>query len=87
VESYSQDLTTCHSVLREVAQLLVQEHRAYHRKLINSGPPVPRTYFFANIVFACPATQSDATQSRVDKLTYAFTGPWCITAILKRRFV
>jgi hypothetical protein len=70
-------------VLCEVAQLLVQEHRAYHRELINSCCPDPCTYSIGNIVFACRATQSDPAKGRVDKLTYAFTGPWYITAILK----
>ncbi len=32
VESYSKDLATCLSALCKVAQLLVQEHRAYHRE-------------------------------------------------------
>ncbi len=82
-ESYSRDLATCLSVLREVAQLLVHEHRAYHRERINSGCPDPRTYSFGNIVFARCATRSDAAKGRVNKLTYAITGPWRITAILK----
>jgi hypothetical protein len=34
-------------------------------------------------VFARRATRSDAAKGRVDKLTYAFTGPWRITALLK----
>jgi hypothetical protein len=34
-------------------------------------------------VFAHHATRSDAAKGRVDKLTYAFTGPWRITALLK----
>jgi hypothetical protein len=83
VESYSRDLATCLSALREAAQLLVQEHRAYHCELINSRCPDPRTYSTGNIVFACHATQSDAAKGRVDKSTYTFTGPWRITAILK----
>jgi hypothetical protein len=83
VESYSRDLATLLSVLREVAQLLVQEHRAYHRELINSRHPDPHTYSIGNIVFACHATQSDAAKGHVDKLTYAFTGPWHMTTILK----
>jgi hypothetical protein len=36
VESYSRDLATCLSALREVAHLLVQEQQAYHRELTNS---------------------------------------------------
>ncbi len=83
VESYSQDLATRLSALCEVAKLLVQEHRANHCELINSPCPDPHTYSVGNIVFARRATQSDALKGRVDKLIYAFTGPWRITAILK----
>jgi hypothetical protein len=83
VESYSRDLATRLSALREVAHLLVNEHRAYHRELINSRRPDPRTYSVGDIVFARRATRSDAAKGRVDKLTYAFTGPWRITALLK----
>ena len=83
VESYSRDLATRLSALREVTHLLVNEHRAYHRELINSRCPDPRTYSVSDIVFARRATRSDAVKGRVDKLTYAFTGPWRITALLK----
>jgi hypothetical protein len=83
VESYTRDLATHLSAPREVAQLLVQEHRAYHRELINSRCPDPHTYSVGYIVFARCATRSDTAKSRVDKLTYAFTGPWHITTILK----
>jgi hypothetical protein len=34
VESYSKDLAIHLAALHEVAQLLVHEHQAYHRKLI-----------------------------------------------------
>ncbi len=83
VESYSRYLATSLSELREVAQLLVQEHRAYHCELINSCCPDPHTYSIRDIVLACRATLSDAAKGRVNKLTYLFTGPWHITAILK----
>jgi hypothetical protein len=55
VESYSKDLATRLSALRKVAQLLVQEYRAYHRELINSRYLDPCTYSISNIVFACRA--------------------------------
>jgi len=83
VESYSRDLATRLSALREVAHLLVKEHRAYHREVINSRCPDPRTYSVGDIVFAHRATGSDAAKGLVNKLTYAFTGPWRITALLK----
>jgi hypothetical protein len=83
MESYSKDLAVCLSALREVAQLLVQEHQAYHCKYINSRRPDPRIYSVGNIVFARHAVWPDASKERVDKLSYPFTGPWHITASLK----
>jgi len=83
VESYSRHLATRLSAIREVAHLLVKEHIAYHRELINSRRPDPRTYSVGDIVFARRATRSDAVKGPVDKFTYAFTGPWPITALLK----
>ena len=80
IESYSKDLTARLAALREVAQLLVQEHRTHHRELINSRRPNPRIYSIGNIVFARRAVRSDASKGRVDKLSYPFTGPWRITA-------
>jgi hypothetical protein len=71
------------SALREVAQLLVQEQRAYHQELVNSRQPDLRTYSVGNVIFARRAVHSDATKGRVNKLQYVFTGPWRITAILK----
>jgi hypothetical protein len=83
VESYSRDLATRLSALREVAHCLVQEQQAYHCELINSRQPDPPIYSGGNVVFARHAVHSDASKGRVDKLQYAFTGPWRITAILK----
>ena len=71
------------STCRQVGELLVRKQRFYHRELINSHRPDPRTYSVGDIVFARRATRSDAAKGRVDKLTYAFTGPWRITALLK----
>jgi len=82
-ESYSRDLATGLSALREVTHLLVKEHRAYHCELRNSHHPDQCTYSVGDIVFARRATRSDAAKGRVDKLTYAFTGPWHITALPK----
>ncbi len=83
MESYSKDLSTRLSALCKVSQLLVQEHRAYHRELINSHHPDPCTYSVGNIVFAHHDVQSDASKERVDKLSYQFTGPWRIVMALK----
>jgi hypothetical protein len=80
VTSYSHDLATPLSALREVATLLVDEQRAYHREFINAQQPDPKIYSVGNTVFACRATQSDAGCGQVDKLIYPFTGPWLMTA-------
>ncbi len=82
-ESYSQDLATCLSALREVAHLLIQERHAYHRELISSCRPDPRTYSVGNVVFARRAVHSDSSKGRINKLQYTFTGLWRITAVLK----
>ncbi len=52
VESYSKDLATYLSALCKVAQLLVQEHRAYHRELINFCHSDPCSYSIGDIVSA-----------------------------------
>jgi hypothetical protein len=83
MDSYSGDLAMHLSTLCEVAQLLVQEQRAYHQELVNSRQPDPRTYSVGNVVFARHAVCSNAAKGCVDKLQYTFTGPWRITAILK----
>ncbi len=83
MESYSQDFATRLSALRKVASILIQEQHAYHRKLINSPRPDPHTYSVGDMVFAHRALHSDASKGRVDKLQYAYTGPWRITGVLK----
>ncbi len=35
------------------------------------------------MVFTRRSVCSDASRGRVDKLQYAYTGPWCVTAALK----
>jgi hypothetical protein len=82
VTSYSRDLATRLSALREVATLLVDEQRAYHREFINARRPDPKLYSVGDTVFARRATRSDAGRGQVDKLTYPFTGPWLVTAKL-----
>ncbi|KAL3762115.1 hypothetical protein ACHAWU_001566 [Discostella pseudostelligera] len=82
VQSYSKDLAIRLEACREVAGLLVQEHRAWHRELVNARQPSPRTFTIGDIVFARRTVRSDAKYERVDKLAYAYTGPWKVTAIL-----
>ncbi len=71
-------LTACHAI----AELLVKENCAYHCKFINANRPNPRVYAVGNIVFARRAVWSDAWRERVDKLQYAFTGPWKVISVL-----
>jgi hypothetical protein len=63
--------------------LLVEEQQAYHREYVNACRPDPRIYSVGDIVFARCAVCSIASQEVVDKLQFAFTGPWQITALLK----
>jgi hypothetical protein len=79
VTSYSHELATRTSALREIATLLVAEQRAHHREFINACQPDPKIYSVGETVFARRATQSDAGRGQVDKLIYPFTGPWLIT--------
>jgi len=58
VVTYSKELATHLSACREVAELLVQEQRAYHRELINARHPNPRVYSIGDIVFARRAVNS-----------------------------
>ncbi len=83
VVSYSKELATRLSACREVAELLVKEQCAYHREYVNARRPDPRIYSIGDIIFARRAARSVAAQVVVDKLQFAFTGPWRITALLK----
>jgi hypothetical protein len=52
VVSYSKELATRLSACQEVAKLLVEEQRSYHRELINARRPDPHVYSIGDIVFA-----------------------------------
>jgi hypothetical protein len=82
VVSYSTELATRLSACCQVAELLVREQRSYHRELINARRPDPRIYSLGDIVFARRAVKLDGARGHVNKLQYAFTGPWRISAIL-----
>ena len=82
VSSYSKDLATRLSSCREIAMLLIQEHRAWHRELVNDRRPASRQFKTGDIVFARRTTRSDSRQEKVDKLMYAYTGPWRIESSL-----
>jgi hypothetical protein len=67
---------------RAFAELLVNEHCAYHHKFINANCPNPRVYAVGDIVFARRAVWLDARREPVNKLQYAFTGPWKVNSVL-----
>jgi hypothetical protein len=81
--TYSKEHATRLSACREVTKLLVQEQRAYHRELINAWCPNPRVYSINNIIFAQRTVKSSSAKEQVDKLQYAFSGPWEVKAQLK----
>jgi hypothetical protein len=83
VITYSKELATRLSACRDVAKLLIQEQRTYHCKLINARHPNPHIYSIGDIVFARRAVKSSFAKQQVNKLQYAFTGPWEIKAQLK----
>jgi hypothetical protein len=76
--TYSKQLAVHLSACCKVAELLVNEQRAWHRALINSRCRDPRIYSPGNIVFARRVMRSDAS----GKLKYKFTGPWRIVESL-----
>jgi hypothetical protein len=82
VKSYSKSLAINLQASREIAKILVEEQRACHREFINAWRPDPKVYSVNDIMFACRAVRSDDIRWRVDKLSYPFTGPWCIIANL-----
>ncbi len=50
VVSYSRELATRLSACLEIAKLLVEEQRSYHRELINARRPDPHEYSIGDIV-------------------------------------
>jgi hypothetical protein len=83
VVSYLKDLAARLSACRLVAELLLEEQGAYHRKYINTCRPDPCIYSIGNVVFAQHAVRSSSAKERVDKLQFAFTEPWRVSAVLK----
>ncbi len=82
VDTCSKQLAERLTACRDIAMLLVQEQREWHRALINSCRRDPCVYFPGDMVFARCATRSDAARGCVGKLEYAFTGPWHVKASL-----
>ncbi len=61
----------------------MEEQRAYHGEYINAQRPDPCMYSVGDILFARRAVRSSSVKERVDKLQFAFTGPWRVSAVLK----
>jgi hypothetical protein len=78
VVSYAKDQAVLLEASRTVAKVLLEEHRSWHRELVNSSRRDPRLYDIGDIVFAKRSTRSDARRGRVGKLMYPMTGPWKI---------
>jgi hypothetical protein len=82
IQSYSKTLAQQLSASSEVAKLLIEESRAYHREYINSLRPDPKIYAIGDMVFARRAIKSVASRERVAKLQFAYTGPWRVIKLL-----
>jgi NADH dehydrogenase FAD-containing subunit len=76
IQSYSKTLAQQLSASSEVAKLLIEESRAYHREYINSLRPDPKIYAIGDMVFPRRAIKSVASRGQVAKLQFAYTGPW-----------
>ncbi len=82
VISYSRELATCLSACHQIASILVEEHRCWHRKLVDSRWRDPHIYHERDIVFSRRATRSNTKCGLVDKLQYSFTSPWKVVTSL-----
>ena len=76
VQSYAKTQAELISASRDIAKVLLEEQRAYHRELVNSLRLDPRIYEKVDIVFAHRSVRSSKKQGRVGKLMYPATGPW-----------
>jgi hypothetical protein len=75
IHNFAQRQAQLLSASRELARILVDEHRALHREKINALRPDPRIYEAGDHVFARRAVQSSSKHQRVGKLEFAYTGP------------
>lgn len=66
------------SACRELGKVLIDEHRTYHRELINAARPDPRIFEPGDHVFARRSVQSNLKRNIVGKLEFFYTGPWII---------
>lgn len=76
VISYAKFQATLLSASRNIAKILLDEHRSWHCELINASRPDPCIYSIGDIVFAQRATKSVASKGCVGKIMFSMTGPW-----------
>jgi hypothetical protein len=83
IRSFARRQAEVLSATRSIARILIDEHRAYHRELINSLRPDPLVFEPGDHVFARRTVQSSKKMNRVGKLEFAYTGPWEVIRRLK----
>ena len=76
VVTYAKDQATLLAASRAIASVLLEEHRSWHRELINASRPDPTKFEIGDVVFARRAVKSVASKGRVGKLMHPMTGPW-----------
>ena len=83
INTFAHQQATLLLASREIAKILVQEHRALHREFVNARRPDPRLFAIGDKVFARRSVQSSRVHVRVAKIEYVHTGPWTVTASLE----
>ncbi|KAL7515984.1 hypothetical protein ACHAWX_003736 [Stephanocyclus meneghinianus] len=78
VNSFVQQQAIILEASRKIGRILIDEHRAYHREVLNSLCPDPKLFEPGDYVFARRTVQSSAKHVRFGKLELACTGPWKI---------
>jgi hypothetical protein len=76
VTNYAKTLAELLACCQDVAKVLIDEHRAWHREYRNSQLPDPKIFQIGDHVFARRSVKSDKKKGRVGKTQYAHTGPW-----------
>ena len=75
VKTYSKTMAELLDASCKVVTVLLEEHRAYHRELVNSRRRDPRVWKKGDIVFAHRTTKSNAAVGKVGKLMFPVTDP------------
>ena len=67
---------------REIAKLIIQETRELHRERMIARRPDPRQYEVGDKVLCRRTVQSNKAKGIVDKVQYAYNGPWEVVSKL-----